>query len=108
MQMLYWDNYERIDNRWYVRRRLPCYWYATDLNSPPIGDNKMRWPGREAYSGACHDLWPSWAQFWANPPDSDGEPEVAAPAPLEEFLNSVRRGAPEPRIRIRQDLLWIC
>ncbi|HEY7775169.1 MAG TPA: nuclear transport factor 2 family protein [Kineobactrum sp.] len=101
MQMLYWDNYERIDNRWYFRRRLPCYWYATDLNSPPIGDNKMRWPGREAYSGAYHDLWPSWAEFWTNPPGSDGEPEVAAPAPLEEFLNTMRRGAPEPRIRIR-------
>ena len=42
MQMLYWDNYQRIDGRWYFRRRLPCYWYATDLNSPPVGDNKMR------------------------------------------------------------------
>ena len=30
MQMLYWDNYERRDGRWYFRRRLPCYWYATD------------------------------------------------------------------------------
>ena len=34
MQMLYWDDYERIDGRWYFRRRLPCYWYATDLNRP--------------------------------------------------------------------------
>ena len=47
MQMLYWDDYERIDGQWYFRRRLPCYWYATDLNKPPIGDMKMRWPGRE-------------------------------------------------------------
>ena len=68
MQMLYWDNYERIDGRWYFRRRLPCYWYATDLNKPPIGDNKMRWPDREQYAGAYHDLWPSWDEFWANPP----------------------------------------
>jgi hypothetical protein len=36
---------------WYFRRRLPCYWYATDLNKPPIGDSKMRWPGREPYDG---------------------------------------------------------
>ena len=49
MQMLYWDDYERIDGQWYFRRRLPCYWYATDLNKPPIGDMKMRWPGREPY-----------------------------------------------------------
>lgn len=100
MQMLYWDNYERIDGRWYFRRRLPCYWYATDLNKPPVGDNKMRWPDREPYEGAYHDLWPSWTDFWANPP-GEGEPEVAEPAPLDEFLNTMRRGAAEPRIRVR-------
>jgi hypothetical protein len=100
MQMLYWDNYERIDGRWYFRRRLPCYWYAADLNKPPIGDNKMRWPDREQYAGAYHDLWPSWEEFWANPPSGDA-PEVAAPAPVGEFLNTMRRGAAEPKIRVR-------
>ncbi|MEZ5501280.1 MAG: nuclear transport factor 2 family protein [Halioglobus sp.] len=100
MQMLYWDNYERIDGRWYFRRRLPCYWYATDLNKPPVGDNKMRWPDREPYEGAYHELWPSWTEFWANPPGDD-EPEVAPPAPLEHFLARMRRGAPDPKIRVR-------
>jgi hypothetical protein len=100
MQMLYWDNYERMDGRWYFRRRLPCYWYATDINKPPVGDNKMRWPDRDTYAGAYHDLWPSWEEFWMKPPDSD-EPEVAAPAPLDQFLNTMRRGAAEPKIRIR-------
>ena len=100
MQMLYWDNYERIDGRWYFRRRLPCYWYATDINKPPVGDDKMRWPDREPYAGAYHELWPSWQAFWANPPASE-EPEVAPPAPLDEFLSTMRRGAAEPRIRVR-------
>ena len=100
MQMLYWDNYERIEGRWYFRRRLPCYWYATDLNSPPVGKNKMRWPDREPYEGAYHALWPSWDEFWATPPGED-EPEVAAPAPLEHFLTTMRRGSPDPQIRVR-------
>tara|TARA_R110002049_G_scaffold66364_3_gene173255 strand:+ start:482 stop:1123 length:642 start_codon:yes stop_codon:yes gene_type:complete len=100
MQMLYWDNYERRDGRWYFRRRLPCYWYATDLNKPPVGDNKMRWPDREPYQGAYHELWPSWTEFWANPP-ADSEPEVAPPAPLEQFLKAMRRDAPDPKIRVR-------
>ena len=100
MQMLYWDNYERCDGRWYFRRRLPCYWYATDINQPPVGDNKMRWPDRERYTGAYHELWPSWKAFWANQPD-DSEPEVAPPAPLGQFLNSMRRGSPDPKIRVR-------
>jgi hypothetical protein len=100
MQMLYWDNYQRIDDQWLFRRRLPCYWYATDLNKPPTGEQKMRWPDREAYSGAFHDLFPSWQDFWHNPPGQD-EPEVAAPAPLGQFLETLRRGAADPKIRVR-------
>jgi len=100
MQMLYWDGYERIDGRWYFRRRLPCYWYATDLNKPPVGDNKMRWPEREPYEGAYHELFPAWKAFWDSPPGA-GEPEVAEPAPVEEFLNRMRGGAPDPKIRVR-------
>jgi len=100
MQMIYWDNYQRIDGRWYFRRRLPCYWYATDLNKPPIGDNKMRWPDRDHYEGAYHELFPSWKEFWENPPGED-EPEVAAPAPYEEFLTNMRKGAADPKIRVR-------
>jgi hypothetical protein len=60
----------------------------------------MRWPDREQYEGAFHDLWPSWQDFWANPPAAD-EPEVAAPAPLDKFLTTMRRGAGEPKIRVR-------
>lgn len=100
MQMMYWDNYQRLDGCWYFRRRLPCYWYATDLNKPPIGDNKMRWPDREPYAGAYHELFPSWQQFWARPPSRD-DPEVAAPAPLDQFLITMRGDAAEPRIRVR-------
>ncbi len=101
MQMLYWDDYERIEGRWYFRRRLPCYWYATDLNKPPIGDMKMRWPGREPYDGAYHALFPSWKEFWGARPDKSELPQVAAPAPVERFLETLRRGAPAPRIQVR-------
>jgi len=100
MQMIYWDNYERIDGRWYFRRRLPCYWYATDLNKPPIGDNKMRWPDRERYNGAYHELFPSWEMFWKHPPQ-DGTPEVAEPAPFEQFLLTMKGDHPDPKIRVR-------
>ena len=100
MQMIYWDNYERIDDRWCFRRRLPCYWYATDLNKPPIGEQKMRWPGRDRYDGAYHELFPSWKKFWENPP-ADGLPQIAPPAPLGEFLKTMKGDTPDPRIRVR-------
>ncbi len=99
MQMLYWDNYvKHTDGRWYFKRRLPCYWYATDLNKPPIGDDKMRWPGREPYSGTFHDLFPSWQAFWSA---TEVDMDVAEPAPLEHFLKTLRRDAPNPRIRVK-------
>lgn len=101
MQMLYWDDYQRIDGRWYFRRRLPCYWYATDLNKPPIGDMKMRWPGRAPYPGTFHDLFPSWKAFWAGAPERDQLPEVSEPAPLEQFLQRMRGDTPPPKIRVR-------
>jgi hypothetical protein len=99
--MIYWDSYERIDGVWYFRRRFPCYWYAADLNAPPTGDDKMRWPDREAYKGAYHELFPSWKAFWANPPQDGGLPEVAPPAPIEQFLKTMRGQGPFPKIRVR-------
>lgn len=101
MQMLYWDDYERINGQWYFRRRLPCYWYATDLNKPPIGDMKMRWPGREPYEGTFHGLFPSWQQFWSQRPSTDELPEVAPPAPVDAFLQTMRGDTPPPKIRVR-------
>jgi len=100
MTMMYWDHYERLDGTWYFRRRLPLYWYATDLNKPPIGDRKMRWPGRAPYDGGWGDFWPTWKEFWAAARDLDTP--VAEPAPTGEFLNSLRAGAsPDLRVRVR-------
>lgn len=99
MQMLYFDRYERIDGRWYFRRRLPLYWYAADLNKPPIGTRKMRWPGREPYHGSFHDLFPSWKSFWDKGPQP--EAPVAAPAPIDQFIETMRRGADVRSIRVR-------
>lgn len=99
MQMMYFDRYERIAGRWYFRRRLPLYWYATDLNKPPIGPGKMRWPGREPYDGGFHDLFPSWREFWARSGPTDVP--VAEPAPLDKFIETMRRGQSMPSVRVR-------
>ncbi|HEX4848775.1 MAG TPA: nuclear transport factor 2 family protein [Novosphingobium sp.] len=101
MQMMYVDDYVRNDGRWYFARRLPLYWYATDLNKPPIGANKMRWPGTDWAEGNFHKLFPSYAEFWARDGDPGGP--VAEPAPLEQFLNTMRRGAAAPKVKVRAD-----
>lgn len=101
MQMMYVDNYVRQDGRWYFARRLPLYWYAADLNKPPVGEAKMRWPGTEPVEGNFHKLFPSWGEFWAR----DGAPEgpVPDPAPLDGFLDAMRRGAAAPKVRVRAE-----
>lgn len=101
MQMMYSDDYVRQDGRWYFARRLPLYWYATDLNKPPIGERKMRWPDTEWVEGNFHKLFPSFAEFWAREGDT-GAP-VAEPAPLEKFLETMRRGQAAPKVKVRAD-----
>ena len=101
MQMMYVDDYILQDGRWFFARRLPLYWYATDLNKPPIGDNKMRWPGTEWVEGNFHKLFPSYAEFWARAGDHGGP--VPDPAPLDKFLETMRRGAAPPKVKVRAD-----
>lgn len=101
MQMMYADNYVRVDGRWYFARRLPLYWYATDLNKPPIGENKMRWPGTEWVEGNFHKLFPSFAEYWAREADHGGP--VPEPAPLEKFIETMRRGQASPKVKVRAD-----
>ncbi len=101
MQMMYADTYSRIDGRWYFSRRLPLYWYATDLNKPPIGPNKMRWPGTEWVEGNFHKMFASYEAFWAREGDSGGP--VAEPAPLDKFLETMRGGKAAPKVKVRAD-----
>lgn len=101
MQMMYVDDYIQQQGRWYFARRLPLYWYATDLNKPPVGDKKMRWPDTEWTEGNFHKLFPSYAEFWER--DGADEGPVPEPAPAEEFLNQMRRGADAPKVKVRAD-----
>ena len=99
MQMMYYDRYLRVDGRWLFARRQPLYWYATDLNKPPVGQRKMRWPGREPYAGNFHDLFPSWKEYWDRGGPESGP--VAEPAPLEGFIETMRRGQQVQGNRVR-------
>ena len=101
MQMMYADNYMRIEGRWFFARRLPLYWYATDLNKPPIGPNKMRWPGTDWVEGNFHKMFASYEEFWAR--DGDSDAPVAEPAPLDKFLETMRRGKAAPKVKVRAD-----
>ena len=101
MQMMYVDDYVRQNGRWYFERRLPLYWYATDLNKPPVGDKKMRWPDQAQSEGNFHKLFPSFAEYWERDGDHDGP--VPDPAPLEGFLNAMRRGQTPPKVKVRAD-----
>ena len=105
MQMMYVDDYVRAAGpdgpRWYFARRLPLYWYAADLNKPPVGPNKMRWPGTDPAEGNFHKLFPSYRDYWAR--DGAAAHPVPPPAPFDQFLNHMRRGQAAPRVKVRAD-----
>lgn len=101
MQMMYSDEYVRRDGQWFFARRLPLYWYATDLNKPPVGDQKMRWPDSDPVDGNFHKLFPSYDEFWSRDGDHGGP--VPEAAPLEQFLNHMRRGQAAPKVKVRAD-----
>ncbi len=101
MQMMYADDYVREGGRWYFARRLPLYWYATDLNKPPVGENKMRWPGTDWAESNFHKLFPSFAEYWAREGDHKGP--VAEPAPIDKFIETMRRGQSAPKVKVRAD-----
>lgn len=99
MTMMYWDAYERIGDAWLFRRRLPLYWYATDLNAPPVGPDKMRWPDREPYEGGYAAFFPAWERFWSA--DFVADTDVPAPAPRDEFLARMAPADESFSVRVR-------
>jgi ketosteroid isomerase-like protein len=88
--LYYLDRYARVDGVWYFKRRVPCELYGTDMLDRPVGPQKLRWPNHAPAEGTWHSYFPSWAEFWADP-GKDVAP-VAAPAPPEKFLDTMRRG----------------
>ena len=79
--MAYLDRYERRSGRWYFQRRTPLFWYECDITDPPVGANKLRWPGRHAAEGAFHDAFASWERFTTDPSALADLPVVEPSAP---------------------------
>ncbi len=98
--MCYLDRYERRGGIWYFQRRTPLYWFQCDALNPPVGggEAKLRWEGMEWQTGGFHSAFPTWAEFWDGVDHSE-EP-VRPPAPLFRFINELRRGAGNPKVRI--------
>ena len=72
--------------------------YATDINKPPLGEKKMRWPNKDPYDGFFHDLFPSWKEFWSS--DYIRDTDVSEPVEAEVFLMNLRRGSQAGKIRV--------
>jgi hypothetical protein len=75
------------------------YWYASDINNPPLGDQKMRWPNQEPYDGFFHDLFPSWKEFWDSEYVRDND--ISEPVEANAFLKALRRGTEPGKIKVK-------
>lgn len=74
--MVYHDRYVRREGQWLIRGRVQVRLYATAHDDPPIGPNRLRWPGGEAADTGFHATLPAWAAFWDGgelpPRDAEG------------------------------------
>ncbi|OBH82540.1 nuclear transport factor 2 family protein [Mycobacterium scrofulaceum] len=95
--LAYLDRYERRDGHWYFARRIPLFWYRSDITDPPVGPRKVRWPGSPNQDGSFHHAFPSWEAFWAADPGRFDAP-VPAPAAVGDWLRTLRQGADAPRV----------
>lgn len=95
--LAYLDSYQRREGHWYFVRRTPLFWYQSDITNPPVGPDKMRWPGTTHHDGAFHDAFPSWKEFW-NSHSGHRDAPVPPPAPVGAWLSTLRRNAHAPRV----------
>jgi len=94
MKMLYLDNYERRKGAWFFsRQRFLGSWYAAEWRAPPVGPQKIRWPGRKPVDGKFHDAFPTYKEFWEA--QSLADTPVTAVVP-EHFLRTMLRDQPIP------------
>lgn len=66
--LLYHDRYARRNGRWLIRGRVQTRLYATAHDDPPIGPNRLRWPGGEPVDTGFHATLPAWSAFWGEAP----------------------------------------
>ena len=70
----YWDKYERIGDRWLFAERRGMSLYTTTWDSAPVGPLRNRPPGRPPSDGSLPYAYPTWEQFWSNPPRATSVP----------------------------------
>ena len=64
----YRDRYERRDGRWYFRWRQTPMWYVSEILDPPIGSQRVRWPGRPPADADLPGAFESYRAFYDQPP----------------------------------------
>lgn len=95
--LAYLDSYQRREGHWFFLKRTPLFWYESDITDPPVGAQKMRWPGSPRHDGTFHEAFPSWQDFWDAAPGRLDAP-VPAPAPVGAWLRTLRRHRADPRV----------
>jgi ketosteroid isomerase-like protein len=71
MALAYWDTYERIDGRWYFRRRQLKSWYRQTWGHPDEPDHRLH--SESQSSGARRgtqmpEAFRTWDDYWTRPP----------------------------------------
>jgi hypothetical protein len=70
MAMAYFDTYERVDDKWYFRRRKLKSWYRQEIGHPEHGAHRVTSPPEADGPQRGQQLpeaFPTFDAFWARP-----------------------------------------
>lgn len=70
--ILYEDDYERRDGRWYFVRRKHRLFYGAEVGVNPLGLSPANWPEHHDGTGTLPMAWETWQRFWSPPTDQAG------------------------------------
>lgn len=60
----YQDRYERRDGKWFFRWRRTPMWYVADMLDRPLGEDRVRWPGKPATPAQLPEAWGTYRAFY--------------------------------------------
>ncbi|MFJ9445186.1 nuclear transport factor 2 family protein [Kitasatospora sp. NPDC101235] len=72
MSICYFDDYVRLDGRWYFSRRRERHWYSADVPDRPQDVDYTAWS--QAGRPDLPEAFPSWEPFWAADPATAAAP----------------------------------
>ena len=74
--IVYFDTYERRNERWYFVRRVHELFYGIEADRNPLHQPPAEWPANHDGRGTRPERWETWQAFWATATGGNRAPDL--------------------------------